>query len=778
MQAVRIPRSRSALPTQLSGALCGSAWVADKSEPSTELPVAPLELRAGLDIEEAERRALHCIRYADAGLRGLAFYLAEIADARLHRVRGFSNMYAYAEQRLHVPRRRTRELLAAGRALRNLPLIDDAFQRGVISWSKVLYLTRVATPETEAEWLTLAEQVDCKTLRREVRLARPGKGPRKRGDKKGLPEIRLRYGAVVDVVTHELLELAQQKLSAERDEAIDRTQLLHVLASQFLNTEEDGSTPGRIRVDSSLYRISVSGDGDAFWAHTSEGPLPIDAHEDEDLMASARSACIACDGEHVALTDPKHPRDPKTGRPQKDIKTPRPLRNQVIARDMCRCRSCGSRHSLMVHHIHHRGDGGPTRPSNLLTLCATCHAMVHANLLKIRGSCSASASFFDREGKPRDRAGPFAAPGRLLQLTQVARAATPPVPCPLASLPREVDARWLRRHEHLLQLRSDGTLVLEPGTPLREREATSTVRSRAPDPSAFDAFIGIDEVVTRLRSLREGAAARDRTHPHTLFTGPAGTGKSSLAAAIALSLGREVETLDGPLVRDPHLLLRALTGLGEGDVLFLDEIHAVPRATIEVLYRALADRCLEFTVRDGSSSRSLRVQLPAFTLIAATTDASRLPDALKSRFGAIEQLGHYDTGALATIATKTAGEQGVSLSKGAAFQLAEAARGTPRELRRLLDRALDEAARMEATRLGRRDIARVLSLLGMDEDGLTELEQRYLATLVQASAPVPLRRLARLLGESPRTLAEDIEPELFRRRLVEMRPGGRIPGST
>ena len=792
---VLAPRSSpplSSLPLSSPPRAQGSGAFAE----APPVPIDPDEMRAGLPVDEVRRRLARASRHEETGGRLLAFYLAEMDARRIYQLTGHGSTAHYAEVYFAHDRRRVAELIRAGNKLVELREVDRAVCEGRLNWAKALILARMATPEHEAAWLERALALDVRALARLAARSKPGGAPRAAGDEKGLPEIRFPVAASLSPLVHAKLEQAQRRLGDELGRPVDVAGLLDVLLDQYHSTEADGSVPGRRPVDASIYHVQLyeSGKrGDPLLVETEDGPMPVDGGGAGP--EGAISEAIRCDaGVRNHYVAGAHGHDHGHDHRARDVKTPSRMREHVLRRDGRRCRSCRSRDSLMVHHIEFRSHGGRTLPCNLISVCLRCHGLVHAALLRIEGASVNAARFVDASGWPVNSPAQISgleiaqltppAPVEGASVTAGVNPNAAPIAAPgatachtegfvtLASIPAEVDATWWRRHARLVRDRGErGNLSFTAGTP--EEVPPPDVPALAPATEAFAGLVGQEERILRLRGTAEGVRGQGRRFPHTLLTGPAGTGKSTLARGIAVAAGQPLAEVSAPLLSDRATFLRFLAGVAEGSVVFLDEVHALPRPLLDALLEGMAEGRMSLVLSDGVRARHVTLRLPRFTLVAATTDEGAIPPALRSRFGLREILVHYSDGELADLVRKAAPKVGAEATEEGALRLAQASRGTPREALRLLDRVMDTAPTTGTLRLDEACVERTLARLGYDEDGLDLLEQRYLEALRESPTPVPLSRLARVLGTTPQTLIEHVEPWLFRCGLVRMTPGGR-----
>jgi Holliday junction DNA helicase RuvB len=295
-------------------------------------------------------------------------------------------------------------------------------------------------------------------------------------------------------------------------------------------------------------------------------------------------------------------------------------------------------------------------------------------------------------------------------------------------------------------------------------------------PRSFAEFVGQDRVKEQLSVLLEGARNRDEPVDHLLFSGPPGLGKTTLAQIVAHEMGAGFQPTSGPALERPSDVAAILTNLGEGDVLFVDEIHRMPRAVEEVLYPALEDFTLDIVLGKGATARSIRLDLPRFTFVGATTRPGRITRPLRERFGFSPRLDYYVVEDLARIVVRSAGILGVETDDDGAEEIARRSRGTPRIANRLLRRVRDVAeVRHDGRVTG--DVARAgLQVFEVDEEGLDRLDHAVLHVVIDrfAGGPVGLSTLSAAVGEEPDTVEDVVEPYLLQLGFLQRTPRGRV----
>ena len=295
-------------------------------------------------------------------------------------------------------------------------------------------------------------------------------------------------------------------------------------------------------------------------------------------------------------------------------------------------------------------------------------------------------------------------------------------------------------------------------------------------PKRLDEYIGQDKVKENLKILLEAAKARNEAIDHVLIYGPPGLGKTTLATVIANEMGVSIKTTSGPAVERPGDLASILTNLRANDILFIDEVHRLARPVEEVLYSALEDFALDIMIGKGPSARSIRLKLPHFTVIGATTRYAMLSAPLRDRFGAIYRLDFYDLPAMETIVSRSARILGAQIDPAGVHEIAKRARGTPRVANRLLKRVRDYA-QVRADGIITSEIAEdALGKLDIDERGLDDIDRKVLDTIITkfGGGPVGLNTVAAAISEDTDTIMDVYEPYLIQLGFLDRTPRGRV----
>jgi Holliday junction DNA helicase RuvB len=325
-------------------------------------------------------------------------------------------------------------------------------------------------------------------------------------------------------------------------------------------------------------------------------------------------------------------------------------------------------------------------------------------------------------------------------------------------------------------------------TPLTRPERhlpSDEANERTLRPATLDAFVGQTALKGSLTLAMQASQAKGDCLEHVLFYGPPGLGKTSLALLLATEMQRPCQLTSAPALEKPRDIVGLLMGLEPGTVLFIDEIHRLNRVTEELLYTAMEDFMLDRLVGKGASARSLRVPLPRFTLVGATTQVGRLSTPLRDRFGLVLRLAFYEADELTALLHTSAQRLGLQLSPQAAQRLAQCSRGTPRVANRLLRRVHDvalvkhmhqgTAPKGQTLPLGLAEVEEALTLLEVDPNGLDAADRTYLAVLKDhfGGGPAGLEAIASAMGEDARTLEDVVEPYLMQRGWLLRTPRGR-----
>lgn len=318
--------------------------------------------------------------------------------------------------------------------------------------------------------------------------------------------------------------------------------------------------------------------------------------------------------------------------------------------------------------------------------------------------------------------------------------------------------------------------MIEPDRLIGAKEESGEARhDHALRPKSFSEYVGQSSVKEQMEIFIQAARGRREALDHTLIFGPPGLGKTTLANIIAQEMGVAIKSTSGPVLEKPGDIAAMLTNLDEGDVLFVDEIHRLSPVVEEILYPAMEDYQLDILIGEGPAARSLKVDLPPFTLVGATTRAGLLTSPLRDRFGIVQRLEFYSVSELSEIVSQSASKLSLQADAGGAEEVAQRSRGTPRIANRLLRRVRDYSQVKSDGAIGAQIADEALNMLKVDKLGLDPMDRRLLSTIIQtfSGGPVGLDALAASLSEERDTIDEVIEPYLIQQGYIERTPRGR-----
>jgi Holliday junction DNA helicase RuvB len=321
----------------------------------------------------------------------------------------------------------------------------------------------------------------------------------------------------------------------------------------------------------------------------------------------------------------------------------------------------------------------------------------------------------------------------------------------------------------------DDERIVTSGLQPEEIRAESNLR-----PTSFDEYIGQEELKRNLAVFIEAAKGRSDALDHVLFHGPPGLGKTTLAHVIAHELGVNINSTSGPVIERPGDLAAILTSLQPRDVLFIDEVHRLNHVVEEILYPAMEDFHLDLIIGQGPSARTMKIPLPPFTLVGATTRTGLLTPPLRERFGVIQRVDFYRPEDLQKIVTRSAGILEIPISEDGAFEIARRSRGTPRIANRILRRVRD-FAQVEAEGVITREVAmHGLRMLDVDDQGLDKMDRHIMLTIIEKfnGGPIGLDTLSAAVSEDKDTIEDVYEPFLIQQGYIKRTPRGRVATKT
>ncbi|MEW6742310.1 MAG: AAA family ATPase [Planctomycetota bacterium] len=733
----------------------------------------------------------------------MACYLNAMEERHFYRTFGFASITQLAEHDLGLSPRQTRDRIRLAKAIESLPKlkkpkIKRLIRRGKLHFSAVRAIASKATPATEADWIKAALQHSMRDLERLVAGSEDGKVPKR--PNLGLPRNRVHYKLAAEPEEAALIDVVCQREADAKGEPADLMRLFMKVMRHLYVTEDPEIARRKPRSPRpELIFIQARGTRDIA-VLTPDGFVATDPEKAAPYLEGARVRDASQPGEMVEglVSTPEVPKIPAE---ERDPPTDRALRELVLARDGYQCTfpGCDEKKDLDDHHVQWLSQGGKTHPDNGTSACRSHHAATHvgqivAASLDFGGSYSKGFEFEERDlltGETK----PFLAPAPDPEIEKVLSEPSPheetieelekladpveqhkrPALASLDEIPPQVDRKWWRTFRGLFEwVRHQTALLFRPGPGEEPKATVKRPGNGERREGGLAGLVGHEKAVRVLAHEVEMAKLSGEPAPSVLLTGRLGLGKTTLAAAFASDLGRGFHAAHGGSLVDPTAVLSLLSDLDRGDVLFVDEVHALPPPVAELMYTVIDSAYVDIPVKEGTSSRLLRLRLEPFTFVGATTEEDRLPKPPLQRFRTRIELEPLADDAMATLLAREAEHRDLALDEDARRVLVSASLGNLRTAVGLIDHAAKTVKTHGGERIGAPEVRAALDTRGIDERGLCKVQCRILDVLRAHRGPMGLTTLAAVAGKSPEAIATLYEPDLLQLGLLSRTPFGRV----
>ena len=780
-----------------------------------------------LTAEELHKLLLKSHLIGNRARRSFMKYLLAMECSRFYRELGFSSVAAYADRFFRLSHSLVYEYLEVARKLGELPLCDKVFKDEGLPYRCLRLIVKIATEETEAEWIAFARQKTWKQLEAEVKDALKKGRKRPRKNQNTLPAVTVLLSFALGPDEHDIVAKGLGKAASELSGSIGGGRIEPkdaLLYAMRLLLETDPPGANRVGRPDSLNRILYHRCPECRRAFlpTPDGLVEIPGSVVDRIEPEAEKITIRPEEEERPASEPV-PSGERTGpvpMDQRDRPNSRLIITKILARagQVCENPFCRRQIGLQGHHIRWREDGGRTEIWNEAVACSLCHAALCQGLLTVEGDPltglkwtprvdTLGITLADEVGSTaaapevrvvqaalepengRSLAGDVVEKGLKLSAAADSAAAgtsaAPPAAPPdlsveaVEALPPEVSNGELRSVASRLEWNSQRRIFMykaraEVVLPVPQGRLDPHGKHDPLRPERFADIVGLRRVVANLELVSRAARERGEAVGHVLLSGPAGLGKTTLARAMAAELGTSFRSVMGSALEEPHQLLPLLAELEPRSILFIDEVHRVKKECQDHLYTALEYGFMEIPIAQGTRVEPVRFNLNPFTLVAATTSAGMLTEPFRARFKTYEELDFYAEEDLALIVKGAAGRLGLAIRPDAAAAIACRSRGTPRGAVGLLSWARDIAQGSPKREIELAHVLEAAERQEIDEKGLGRVDRKILRLLAKAGRPMGIDSIAATLRLDRETLRSVHEPFLAERGHLIRTPRGRV----